>query len=132
MEEVWLVKKDEKFHKYLLHENNCAPLYYKGEHTQVFLLEKYWGGEDQWHKCEGFGFYVDIKTLLSEFLVVDSYNYNHIKYLEELRDNNFKKKVESVTKVLNDVGSILGSAEINGDNISEEQTNWKYKDDAPA
>jgi len=65
------------------------------------------------------GFYVDIETLLSEFILLDSPNDKYIKGLEELRDNNFKKTTEESISLFSDMMSDIQSSYV-GDLKAEE------------
>ena len=103
MKELWLTRRNEPFTRYTLDIYNCLKLY-NGYYTRIFGLKKYWGEGDTW---EPFGdiidyLYVDIETLLSEFILVDSDNDKYIKQLEELRDNNFRKQQDASISLFTD------------------------------
>ena len=111
MNETWLIKRGEKYTRYFLHPYDCVKLYtVDGTYTRCFFLEKYYGEDDNWNKWGNeCGVYVDIKTLLSEFILVDSPTDKYIKHLEELRDNNFNRQVETNISLFTDaIASIQG------------------------
>ena len=112
MKELWLTRRNDPFMRYKLNSWDSAKLY-NGDWTRVFGLQKYWGDGDTWKKWggegEGNAFYVDIETLLSEFILLDSPNDKYIKGLEELRDNNARKSSEvSISGFTNMMSGIQG------------------------
>lgn len=122
MKELWLTRRNDPFMRYKLNPWDSAKLY-NGDWTRVFGLQKYWGDGDTWKKWvgegEGNAFYVDIETLLSEFILLDSPNDKYIKGLEELRDNNFKKTTEESISSFSDMMSDIQSSYV-GDLKTEE------------
>lgn len=100
--------------RYRLNKWDCVKLY-NGDWTRSFCLQKYWGEGDDLRKWggdgEGNAFYVDIETLLSEFILLGSPNDKYIKGLEELRDNNFKKQTEASIDVLTDAFASIDSTD---------------------
>ena len=122
MKELWLTRRNDPFMRYKLNPWDSAKLY-NGDWTRVFGLQKYWGEGDTWKKWggegEGNAFYIDIETLLSEFILLDSPNDKYIKGLEELRDNNFKKTTEESISLCSDMMSDIQSSYV-GDLKAEE------------
>lgn len=113
MKEIWLTKRGEPFHRYMLYPWDCTRLY-NGDYTRIFRLQKFWGENDDWKPWGGpgaEGFYVDIITLLSEFILVDSNNDKYIKQLEELRDNNFRKQQDASISLLTDAMASIQQTE---------------------
>lgn len=116
MKEIWLTKRGEPYHRYMLNPCDCVRLY-NGDYTRMFHLQKFWGEDDDWKpwgRPGDEGFYVDIVTLLSEFILVDSDNDKYIKHLEELRDNNFRKQQDASISLLTDAMASIQQPE-NGD-----------------
>lgn len=108
MKELWLTRRNEPFTRYTLSTYDCLKLY-NGDYTRIFGLKEYWGEGDTWKPVSDTMdyFYVDIETLLSEFILVDSDNDKYIKQLEELRDNNFRKQQDaSISLFTNAMASI--------------------------
>lgn len=101
MKVVWLRRRNEQYHRYALDVYDCEKLY-NGDYTRIFGLKKYWGDGDDWKPFASGTVYVDIETLLSEFILIDSPTDKYIRGLEELRDNNFKKESEASISVLTD------------------------------
>lgn len=113
MKEIWLTKRGEPYDKYMLNPWDCVKLY-NGDYTRIFHLQKFWGEGDDWKPWGGpgaEGFYVDIETLLSEFILVDSDNDKYIKQLEELRDNNFRKQQDASISLLTDAMASIQQTE---------------------
>lgn len=112
MKGLWLTNRNEPFHRYLLHPHDCEKLYNgDGDYTTAFSLRKYWGEDGDWKPFEGGWILVDIKTLLSEFVLVDSPTDKYIKGLEELRDNNFRKNQESSISLFTDAFASIQQTE---------------------